>query len=93
MHQLRDRQADRARDPAQQHDRAIAEAGLELGQIALRHLGVVGQGLARHAALVAQRADALTEPTQISVGLAAGGRLGAGAFHDFSANMHYIARQ
>jgi hypothetical protein len=54
---------------------------------------VASEGLARHAALVAQRSDALTEPTQISIGLAASGRLGAGAFHGFSANMHYIARQ
>ena len=44
---------------------------LELRQIALRHFGVLRQRLARHAALVAQRAHALAEAAQIGVGVAA----------------------
>ena len=80
LHQLRDRQADGARDPAQQHDRAIAFADLELGEIALRHFRVLGQHLARHAALIAQRAHALAEAAQIGVAVADGRRLGAGGF-------------
>ena len=65
--ELGHRQADGARDPPQQHDRDVAFADLELGQIALRHLRVLGQHLARHAALVAQRAHALAEAAQIGV--------------------------
>ena len=76
VHQLRDGQADGARDPPQQHDRAVAEPGLELGEVALGDFGVACERLARHAALVAQRAHALAEPAQIGVGLAAGGGLG-----------------
>ena len=69
--QLRHRHADGARDPPQQHDRAVALAGFELRQIALRHFGVLRQRLARHAALVAQRAHALAQAAQIGVGVAA----------------------
>src|SRR5450830_190776 len=51
------------------------------------------QGLARDAALMAQRAHALAKPVQIGIGVAACGGLGAGCFHRLSANMHYNARQ
>ena len=80
MHQLRDRQADGARDAPQQHDRAIAVAGFELRQIALRHSRVLGQRLARHAALIAQRAHALAEPAQIGRRLAGWRRVWRGRF-------------
>ena len=71
VHQLRDGQADGARDPAQQNDRAVAEPGLELGEVALGDFRVACECLACHAALVAQGAHPLAEPAQIGVGLAA----------------------
>ena len=106
MHQLRDGQADGARDPPQQHDRAVAEPGLELGEVALGDFGVACERLARHAALVAQHAHALAEPAQIGVGLAAVGfaagfavALARGfiglliALFRHGGNMHYNAEQ
>ena len=66
------------RDPSQQHDRAIAKAGLELRQIALGDVGVLGQSLARHATLVAQGAHAFAEPAQIRIDVAAAGGLSHG---------------
>src|SRR5665213_989099 len=76
LHQLRHRQPDGARDPPQQHDRTISEAGFHLRDIALRHLGLLGQCLARHAALMPQRAHAFAEAVQINIGLADGRGLG-----------------
>jgi hypothetical protein len=66
MHKLRQRQAERARDPPQQHDRNIAEARLQLRKIALRHFRVLRQQLARRAALMAQHPDALAERAQVA---------------------------
>ena len=67
------RQAHGMRDLAQQRDRDIALPGLELRQIALGHLGIARQDLARHAAPGARLADALAERAQIG-GLAILGR-------------------
>src|SRR6266496_2071620 len=53
--------ADRLRHPAQQHDGEIAGAGFELRQISLRHFGVPGEQLARHAAAAAHRAYPLAD--------------------------------
>src|SRR5262245_14761019 len=72
MYELSHGQADGARDPSQQHDRAIAEPGLELGEVALGDFCMTCEGLAGHAALVAQHTHALAEPAQIGIGLAAG---------------------
>ena len=103
VHQLRDGQADGARDPPQENDRAIAEPGLELGEIALGDFRVACECLARHAALVAQHAHALAEPAQIGVGLAAVAGLAVALARGFigllialfrhGGNMHYNAEQ
>ena len=69
-HQLGERQADGAGDAAQQHDRDIALADFQLGEIALGDFRVLSQHLARHAALIAQGAHALAEAAQIEVAVA-----------------------
>src|SRR5664280_2702518 len=93
MYELCDRQADGARDSAQQHDRDISLSRLELRQISFGYFCMLRQRLTRHTALIAQRADSLAEPVQIGIGVAAYGGLGAGCFHQLPANMHYNARQ
>ena len=87
-HEFRDRGADGAGDAAEQHDGAIALTGLELGEVALRHFRVEGQGLARHAALAAQQAHALAEFRQVGLGVADAGcgeRIG-------HRHVHYISK-
>ena len=68
--QLGGRHAHGVGDPAQQHDRAVAGAGLELGEVAFRHLGVARQHLARHAAPAAHGAHPLAQPLEEGVDLA-----------------------
>ena len=53
--------AHRVRDPAQQHDRDVALAAFELGDVAFGNAGDFCQYLARHAAKRAHGADALAE--------------------------------
>ena len=77
IEQLGKRHAHRAGDAAQQHDRAIALAGFELGEIALGHLGMAGQDLARHAAAAAHGAHPLAEPPQEGVEVGRGLGLGS----------------
>ena len=59
--QVFEMRAHRVRHPAQQHDRDVALAAFELGDIALGNAGDLGQHLARHAAQRAHGADALAE--------------------------------
>ena len=66
-HDLADRAAQCARQVAQQHHRRIALAGLEIGEVALRHAGHFGEPFAGHAATVPQRADALAQGGQEDV--------------------------
>src|SRR3974390_3059071 len=90
VQQLSHREPDGARKAPQKHDRAVAFAGLELGEVALGHPCMRGQRLARHAALVAQGATALAEAAQIGIAAAT---VGTDTFHRYSANMHYSAKQ
>src|SRR3974390_2481197 len=90
VQQLSHREPDGARKAPQKHDRAVAFAGLELGEVALGHPCMRGQRLARHAALVAQCAKALAEAAQIGIAAAT---VGTDTFHRYSANMHYSAKQ
>ena len=53
--------AHRLRHAAQQHDRDIAFAALELGDVAFGNAGDFGEHLARHAAQRPRGADPLTE--------------------------------
>ena len=53
--------AHRVRHPAQQHDRDVALAAFELGDVAFGDAGDFRQHLARHAAQRAHGADALAE--------------------------------
>ena len=53
--------AHRLRHPAQQHDRDIALAALELRNVALGNAADLGKHLARHAAQRPRGADPLTE--------------------------------
>src|SRR5262249_3607546 len=64
-HELRQRQAHRLRHLAQQDDRDVALAALELRQIALRDAGIARQDLPRHAAPRPRLADALAQEPQI----------------------------
>ena len=57
VEELRHRNAERARNAAQQQDRRVAFAGFELGEIALRHVRVLRQDLPRHPAALARLAD------------------------------------
>ena len=59
--QVFEMRAHRVRDPAQQHDRDVALAAFELGDIAFGNAGDFGQHLARHAAQRAHGADTLAE--------------------------------
>ena len=53
--------AHRIRHPAEQHDRDVALAAFELGDIAFGNAGDLCQHLARHAAQRPHGADALAE--------------------------------
>ena len=59
--QVFEMRAHRVRHPAQQHDRDVALAAFELGDIAFGNAGDLGQHLARHAAQGAHGADTLAE--------------------------------
>jgi hypothetical protein len=69
------------RDPPQQHDRAVAFTAFELREVPLRHLGVLRQRLARHAALAAQPAHPLPQPVEVAAGFAGRRRILAGGFY------------
>ena len=74
--ELGQRHAQRLGDAAQQHDRAVAGAPLELRQVALGHVRMLRQRLSRHAAPGAQDAHALAQPGEIGaqvVGVCEGG--------------------
>src|SRR6516162_9127355 len=90
VQQLSHREPNGARNAPQEHDRAVAFAGLELGEIAFGHPCMRGQRLARHAALVAQCAKALAEAAQIGIAAAT---VGTDTSHHYPANMHYSAKQ
>ena len=53
--------AHRARHPAQQHDRDVALAAFELGNVAFGNAGDFREYLSRHAVKRAHGADALAE--------------------------------
>ena len=59
--QVFEMRAHRVRHPPQQHDRDVALAAFELGDIAFGNAGDFCQHLARHAAQRAHGADALAE--------------------------------
>ena len=78
VEQLGHGNAERARDAAQQQDRRVAFAGLELGEVALRHVRVLRQDLARHAAALARFAHVPAHRDQeIGVVRLLGGVVGA----------------
>jgi hypothetical protein len=74
--QLGERCAQRLRDPAQQHDRHVPVAGLELREVAFRDMRFVRERLARPAAPVARLAHPPAQAMQElgAVALFAGGR-------------------
>ena len=59
--------ADRMGDPEQQHDRHIALAGFDLGDVALGDPGPAGKLAARHVADEAHRPHAVAEQAQESL--------------------------
>ena len=77
-HDVGERQSHRLGDLAQQDDRDVAVAGLELGEVALRDGAVARQDLARHPAPRPCLANALAEEAQI-ISLAVFAQAGAHA--------------